>query len=136
MAMVVPTAEAITARNRDIPHCQIVFTSEVDFGTPPMEIPIVVVYNGKDHYASSRVKSETFKDSLEMIIEKLQDCVVISSTLGNSTSNVQIKQLLGKFIINVEQDVDLGKFSTSQKTLQYQNGKTLPDKKLDSSPAK
>ena len=48
--MVVPTAEAITAKNRDIPHCQIVFTSEFDFGTPPMERPIVVVYNGKDHY--------------------------------------------------------------------------------------
>ena len=39
-----------------------------------MEIPIVVVYNGKDHYASSRVKPETVKDGLEMIVEKLQDC--------------------------------------------------------------
>ena len=48
----------------------------VDFGTPPMEIPIIIVYNGKDHYCSSRLKAETFKDGLDLIVEKLQDCVV------------------------------------------------------------
>ena len=103
--MVFPTTEPITAKTRDIPHCNIVFTEEGDFGTPPTQIPIIIVYNGKDHYCSSRPKAETFKDGLDMIVEKLQDCVVISSTMGNCTMNGQIKQLLDKFNINVQKDV-------------------------------
>ena len=71
-----------------------------------MEIPIIIVYNGRDHYCSSRLKAETLKDGLDLIVEKLEDCVVISSTLGNCTMNGQIKQLLDKLNINVQQDVD------------------------------
>ena len=52
-----------------------------------------------------------------------------ASTLGNSTSNVQIKQLLGKFIINVEQDVDLfGKV--------FHFSKDTPIPKLEDTPRK
>lgn len=96
MVCVVPTEVERTAQTRDIPEALITFPWEADIGTGVQDVPIVIVYNGKDHYCASKLLQETFQDGVDMFIYHCNEAKLVASQLMDCAEDKDVKDIFSK----------------------------------------
>ena len=57
-----------SAKNRQEDEVEMHFPLDTDIGTPVSDIPIMIVYNGFNHYAATKPLKTTFKDGVKELI--------------------------------------------------------------------
>lgn len=81
-----------TAKNRDLEDVETIFPCDEDIGLPWGEFPIVVVYNGLDHYTGTQLLKEDYKDLSDDLIDNLTQCLATARLLGDSTQDEEVKK--------------------------------------------
>ena len=82
MANVLPSGLQSTDADRVVEECIIVFPSSDDGQMDLSEIHIVTVHNPIDHYCSTGLISDTFKDGVESLVYHLNEARVVAKSFS------------------------------------------------------
>ena len=66
--MVVPNNKEASAKDRNQDEAELHFPLDTDIGTDIADIPIIVIYNGFNHYCATKNLKPTFKDGVKELV--------------------------------------------------------------------
>ena len=85
-----------SAKNRSEDEAELHFPLDSDIGTPVSDIPIIIVYNGHNHYAPTKPLKPTFKDGVKELVHLLCAARVLCDKLGENAEDPIVKQVFSK----------------------------------------
>ena len=85
-----------SAKNRCEDEAELHFPLDTDIGTPVADIPIIIVYNGHNHYAPTKPLKATFKDGVKELVHILCAARVLCDKLGQNAEDPLVKQVFSK----------------------------------------
>lgn len=85
-----------SAKNRSEDEAELHFPLDSDIGTPVSDIPIIIVYNGHNHYAPTKPLKPTFKDGVKELVHLLCAARVLCDKLGQNAEDPIVKQVFSK----------------------------------------
>ena len=89
-----PTSFKRTATNRDEEEAKATFPFESDIGIPFNEFPVVLVFNGVDHFVGTKPLQMTFEEGVNELAGLLKAAKLLSGTLIESTNASDLKSKL------------------------------------------
>ena len=72
------------------------FPLDTDIGTDINDIPIIVIYNGFNHYCATKCLRPTFKDGVKELVSLLSGARVLCDQLGMDAQDPLVKQVFSK----------------------------------------
>ena len=72
------------------------FPLDTDIGTAVSDIPIIVIYNGDNHFCATKHPKPTFKDGVKQLVSLLSNARVLCDQLGKGTQDPLVKQVFSK----------------------------------------
>ena len=96
-----PSNKVPSAKNRQEDEAELHFPLDTDIGTAVSDIPIIIVYNGFNHYAATKPLKTTFKDGVKELIALFCSARVLCDKLGQSASDPLVKQVCSKASENI-----------------------------------
>ena len=102
-----PTSFKRTATNRDEEEAKATFPFESDIGIPFNEFPVVLVFNGVDHFVGTKPLQMTFEEGVNELAGLLKAAKLLSGTLIESTNASDLKSKLDIMseVLSKEMDV-------------------------------
>lgn len=91
-----PNNKGSSAKERHADEAELHFPFDADIGTPPEDIPIIVVYNGFNHFCATKPPKPTFKDGVKELVSLLSNARVLCDKLGKGTQDPLVKQVFSK----------------------------------------
>ena len=91
-----PNNKGSSAKERHADEAELHFPFDADIGTPPEDIPIIVVYNGFNHFCATKPPKATFKDGVKELVSLLSNARVLCDKLGKGTQDPLVKQVFSK----------------------------------------